>query len=477
MAKCNIRLNGRKQISLYYGNSTPFVLEGKVITPPYVIPTKGIKETANYLGISLNDVKHSIENVFSCKQFFDRAKCGSIADTNNKKLGDFLTKCNNVIYLYPNKFKNAKEIATFVLNGCKEESLNPTITFADFLDIVINDQNGKEENPESANFKVYITLRNSLKDWEKFNSIISDLHQSDYNDLSTYLKNRKGKNGKKGANWERMMQCYRAVINAAISDNYNKITGCNDTNFITLDKQNKKTQFKQRSNKTYIELYNERQLEGALTFAQVEAFKKIDPTTLCIKVPSTDRNNKKRFNNLDVEKVSLCYDILSFMLYVGGIRPIDAIRIRHDNFDFEHNQIVYLPAKKKRFANDDGELIKHLVSVPLNNDITGLFEKYKSADANGFLFPCFCNIENNGKYNYKRINQFEGYMNRVIQSIGDILGLDFKPTCYTMRKTAITHNVDIEIEKAKIIAFEKVAKTAGTNPNLLPTTYYKQVNR
>ena len=60
--KCNIRLNGRKQISLYYGNSTPFVLEGKVIMPPYVILTKGVKETANYLGISLNGVKYCIDD-------------------------------------------------------------------------------------------------------------------------------------------------------------------------------------------------------------------------------------------------------------------------------------------------------------------------------------------------------------------------------------------------------------------------------
>jgi hypothetical protein len=128
------------------------------------------------------------------------------------------------------------------------------------------------------------------------------------------------------------------------------------------------------------------------------------------------------------------------MLSTGGIRPIDAIRISHINFDFDNKQIVYLPAKKNRFGNDDNELSNHLVSVPLNNDNLSLFEKYKDCNANGFLFPCPCNIEEKGRYNYKRINQFEAYMNAVIKGIGKALNLDFVPTNYTMRKTAITYN-------------------------------------
>jgi len=62
-----------------------------------------------------------------------------------------------------------------------------------------------------------IVLKNSLKNWNKYNCQISKLYQSDFDELSTYLKNRTGKNGKKGANWERLMQCYRAVINKAIN--------------------------------------------------------------------------------------------------------------------------------------------------------------------------------------------------------------------------------------------------------------------
>lgn len=473
---CTIKLNSRGKICLCFKNSTPFVIEGKVINPPYVVLTKGKRETASYLGIDLNDIQLKTRDIFKAKSYFDRTLCGSVADSNNNKLGKFLDACNYVITANPDKFKTATEIGTFVLGGCKGESLNHTITFAQFLDVIINDQKEKEENPNSNNFQVYITLKNSLKNWGKFNELVSSLHQSDFNELSIYLKNRKGKNGKKGANWERLMQCYKAVINAAISPHYNKVTGCNETNCVKLDKQNPKTQFKQRTGKTLVELYNEKKIQGALTFEQVEAFKRINPSTLVVRL-ETRHNNKTYFYTLDKEKVCLCYDILLFMLSTGGIRPIDAIRISHNNFDFDNNQIVYLPAKKNRFGNDDNELSKHLVSVPLNNDNLGIFEKYKNCNANGFLFPCPCNIEDKGHYNYKRINQFEAYMNAVIKEIGKTLNLDFVPTNYTMRKTAITYNVDKELESLRNAATLKAARLAGTSTFHVTDTYYKQVNR
>lgn len=470
--KCSIKLNSRKQIALCFGNSTPFVIEGKVINPPYYSVTGWKKAGVTPMHL-LNGF--DIVEAFRAKTYFDANYCGKVAHELNAKLSDFLETCNESVLLHP-EFQKASEIAKFVLGGCKEESLNPTITFAQFLDIIINDQKEKEENPDSNNFQVYITLKNSLKNWGKFNELVSSLHQSDFNELSIYLKNRKGKNGKNGANWERLMQCYRAVINAAISPRYNKVTGCNESNFVKLDKQNPKTQFKQRTGKTLVELYNEKKVQGALTFEQVEAFKRINPNTLVVRL-ETRHNNKTYYYTLDKEKVCLCYDILSFMLSTGGIRPIDAIRISHINFDFDNKQIVYLPAKKNRFGNDDNELSNHLVSVPLNNDNLSLFEKYKDCNANGFLFPCPCNIEEKGRYNYKRINQFEAYMNAVIKEIGKALNLDFVPTNYTMRKTAITYNVDKELENLRKAATLKAAKLAGTSTFHVTDTYYKQVNR
>lgn len=476
--KCNIRLNSREQISLCFGNSTPFVIEGKVINKPYVMPTKGIRATENYLGIDLNDVRHDIKKLFKPKSFFDRVVCGSIADTNNKKLGDFLNSCNNAVLTYPDRFKTAKEIGLFVLGGCKDENTNPTITLGEYMNIIIDRQKGKAENPDSMNYQVYKTLKNALKDWEggnKLNQSISSLYQSDFEKLSKYLKERKGKNGKKGANWERLMQCYRAVINNAINDS-SIITGCTISNAVKLAKNNPTTQYKVRTNKSIVELYNEKNKKGAMTFEQVETFKQIDPTTLCVKI-ATRHNGKSYEYTLKKEYVDLCYDILLFMLYAVGIRPIDAIRISHKNFDWEHNQLVYLPSKKKRFNNDDNDVTKHIVSIPINEGIIRLFNKYKNTDSNGFLFPCPCNTKSMGEYNYKRINQFEDYMNKVIQTIGVIIGLDFKPTSYTMRKTAITLGVDNDLKKAKIVAIEKIAKLAGTSTMYINDTYYKSVNQ
>lgn len=476
---CTIKLNSRGKICLCFKNSTPFVIEGKVINPPYVVLTKGKRETASYLGIDLNGIQLKTKDIFKAKSYFDRTLCGSVADSNNNKLGKFLDACNYVITTHPDKFKTASEIGTFVLGGCKEESLNPSISLGNFIDIIIDSQRNKVENPDSMNYQLYKGLKNSLKDWEggnKLNQQISTLFQADYDNLSKYLKERRGTNGKKGANWEKLMKCYKAVINAAISPRYNKVTGCNETNCVKLDKQNPKTQFKQRTGKTFVELYNEKKIQGALTFEQVEAFKRINPSTLIVRLEAR-HNNKTYSYTLDKEKVCLCYDILLFMLSTGGIRPIDAIRISHINFDFDNNQIVYLPAKKNRFANDDNELSKHLVSVPLNNDNLGIFEKYKNCDANGFLFPCPCNIEDKGHYNYKRINQFEAYMNAVIKEIGKTLNLDFVPTNYTMRKTAITYNVDKELESLRNAATIKAARLAGTSTFHVKDTYYKQVNR
>ena len=68
-------------------------------------------------------------------------------------------------------------------------------------------------------------------------------------------------------------------------------------------------------------------------------------------------------------------------------------------------------------------------------------------------------------------------MNKVIQEIGKIIGLKFKPTTYTIRKTAIPYNVDMDTQKAKILAIEKAAKLAGTSPKQVEDTYYKLVNQ
>lgn len=476
---CTIKLNSRGKICLCFKNSTPFVIEGKVINPPYVALTKGKRDTASYLGIDIKEIKCDIRKIFKAKSYFDRTLCGSVADSNNNKLGKFLDACNYVITTHPDKFKTAKEIGTFVLGGCKEESLNPSISLGDFIDIVIDSQRNKEENPDSMNYQKYQGLKNSLKNWEggnKLNQQISTLFQSDYDNLAKYLKERRGTNGKKGANWKNLMKCYRAVINAAISPRYNKVTGCNETNYVKLDKQNPQTQFKQRTGKSIVELYNEKNKQGALTFEQIEAFKRINPSTLVVRL-KTRHNNKTYFYTLGKEKVCLCYDILLFMLSTGGMRPIDAIRIPHSNFDWEYNQIVYLPTKKNMYNNDDNDAAKHSYAVPLNNDNFGIFEKYKNCDANGFLFPCPCNIKDKGRCNYKRINQFITYMNAVIQEIGKIIGLKFKPTTYTIRKTAITYNVDMDTQKAKILAIEKAAKLAGTSPKQVKDTYYKLVNQ
>lgn len=478
--KCSIKLNARKQICLCFGNSTPFNIEGKVINPPYWCRTGGYFKNAP-IGLDIPMQEFDIKQGFKAKTFFEPSYCGNvIAAKNNLKLGDFLNTCNYVLTKYPKRFSTAKEIGMFVLGGCKEENFNPSITLGEFIDVVIDSQKGKAENPDSMNYQVYITLKNALTGWEngnKLNQPIATLSQSDFDNLSAYLKERKGKNGKKGANWERMMQCYRAVTNAAISSQFNKVTGCTEKNSVKFSKQNPNTQFKVRTGKSIIELYNEKNNEGAMTFKQVEAFKRIDPTTLCVKMRSTDRNNTKRLNNLATDKVVLCYDILSFMLYAVGIRPIDAIRISHFNFDWEHQQIVYLPAKKNRFDNDDIDVTNHIAAIPMNEGIMRIYEKYKGVEANGFLFPCPCNTKDNGKYNYKRINQFEGYMNAVIKAIGKEIGLNFIPTNYTMRKTAITLGVDNELQKAKLIAMEKVAKLAGTSAHQVSNTYYKSVNQ
>lgn len=467
--RCSVKLNSREQICLCFGNSTPFVIEGKVINPPYVVLTPQAKKTAKFLGIEETTGKYNMKKIFKAKTYFNPICCGTVAHENNRKIADFLNLCNAVILVH--KFQTAKEIATFVLGGCKEESLNPSITLSEFIDMVISDEKGKEENPNSMNYQVYKTLKNSLKDWDKLNNRISELHQADFDELSAYLKNRTGKNGKKGANWERMMQCYRAIINKAIKQ-YNKVTGCNESNSVVLNKQNPNTQFKQRTGKTLVELYSEKNLTGAMTKEQVELFESIDPSKLDVKI-KTWHNSKTSFYTLDTEKVCMCYDILSFMLYTGGTRPIDAIRMKYDNIDWEHNLIVYLPNKKNRFANDDNELKKHLTAVPLNINAKNIMAKYNPV--NGYIFPCSCNIIDTGER--PSIGKIEDYMNAVIKAIGAKIGLNFVPTCYTMRKTAITLNVDEISARAKVIAMQEAAKLAGTSLFQVQDTYYKNVNK
>lgn len=470
--KISVRLNGRKQVALFLSNSTPFVIEGKVVFKPFYKPTTTIKRTCDYFNIPVPK-ELDIKTIFKPKTFFDVSACGKLGADNNKRIIDFVEACNAALITH-SEFKTAKEVATFVLGGCKEESLNASITFAEFLDIVINDQRGKEENPDSNNFQVYITLKNSLKNWGGYNSIISDLKQADFENLSSYLKNRIGKNGKKGANFERMMQCYRAVINAAISPRYNKVTGCGESNKIVFDKKNPANVLKYRSNKTIVELCREKDMEGALNFEQIEAFKNLDLHTLDVKIPSW-HNHKKYEYTPKMEDVELWYDIIRFMLFAGGIRPIDAIRMRVEYLDFELNRISYMPRKQNRFANDDRDIKDRATKVPFNSEMLEIINKYIDKSVNGFLFPCTCNIRDNGKHNYKRINQVEYCMNALLKAFGTSIGLSFNPINYHIRKSAITYNADVDY-KLKLASLEKAAKLAGTSLKEVLGTYYKLVN-
>lgn len=466
--KCSVKLNSRKQICLCFGNSTPFCIEGKAVD----FTNFSSEERKKLSDLCLP----TLTQYFHAKTYFDENIPPTLRHKWNLQLSKFVEDCNKALSKFPElQTKKAKDIALFVLGGCKSESLNAKITFADFLDIIINDQKGKEENPESANFQVYITLKNSLKNWEKFNYIISDLHQADYYELSNYLKNRIGKNGKKGANWERMMQCYRAVINAAISTRYNNITGCNVDNYITFDKKDEQLQFKQRSEKSIVELYNEKNNKDALTFEQVEAFKAIDPSTLIISIP-TRHNGKSYTYTINNDIVCLCYDICTLMLATNGMRTKDVIRIKKELFDLENKRIIYLPHKLNRYSNDDRDIQNHSTPVRFNADIIRIFEKYKNSTNTDFLFPCKCNVCDGGKWNPSRYEDTKGCMNALLKEIGKMLNLNFKLTTYVLRKTAITCNADMIYKELKERAIEEAAKMAGTSKKYGQKNYYKCVN-
>lgn len=478
--KCSIRPNNRGQICLYFGTSTPFVIEGegKVINMPYY--SKDGDYFKSYARHNCYGVAYPFDIKMAFKSgkgnYFSTSYCGKIACKLNEELINFVERCNS---LDLTKFQKAKDIALFVLGGCNEEGFNTKqITLGEFIDIVIERQTNKELNPESLNFTKYITLKNALKLWDNGSILernISSIKQNDLLSFSYFIMTEKG-----GNNHYRLLTLFRAIMGFAIDNTYNINTGCTEDNRIKVTKELKEKTEK-ATYKNDWEASNDTEEKTAITLEQMDMFFNFDISTITIKyIPNPKRINKTTGLpyecTMGEELKALYFDIAKLELATGG-RPIDIIRLKKDHFDFQKREICYTPKKNLGKRTNNKKWKKGLLHFPFNDMILSIYNKYKDCNANGYLFPVRPNTHT---YRdpislYGAINHVESFVTKVIRAICNNIGVPFDAIGYTMRKSSITGEVDEMFEDYfKNVIAPKLAIKYGTGEGNIMNIYYQR---
>lgn len=470
--KCSVKLNSRKQICLCFGNSTPFCIEGKAVD----FTNYSSEERKKLSDLCLP----TLTQYFHAKTYFDENIPPTLRHKWNLQLSKFVEDCNEALFKFPElQTKKAKEIALFVLGGCKSESLNAKqITLGEFIDIVIERQTNKNLNPESLNFTKYITLKNALKLWDNGSILernISSITQNDLLSFSNFIMTGKG-----GNNHYRLLTLFRAIMGFAIDNTYNINTGCTEDNRIKVTKELKEKTEK-ATYKNDWEASNDTEEKTAITLEQMDMFFNFDISTITIKyIPNPKRINKTTGLpyecTMGEELKALYFDIAKLELATGG-RPIDIIRLKIDHFDFQKREICYTPKKNLGKRTNNKKWKKGLLHFPFNDMVLSVYNKYKNCNANGYLFPVRPNTHNykNPIALYGAINHVESFVTKVIRAICNNIGVSFDAIGYTMRKSSITGEVDEMFEDYfKNVIAPKLAIKYGTGEGNIMNIYYQR---
>lgn len=205
---------------------------------------------------------------------------------------------------------------------------------------------------------------------------------------------------------------------------------------------------------------------------QIEDFKfsEYDPKRNQVEDKSPDvlsPDQVTRFLNVDIEHltptykdrktVELYYDFCVFMLQ-SFFAPCDVIKLKHSDIK---NGLIEVKRKKTHQA----------VSVPINDKMGQIIEKYKGRSSDGYIFPIM--DDNKAKeyitqdYLFKK---FREKLNIWLKAVGKMLKTEFDLYAYVFRHTAITTALD------KGLSTSFVASTAGTSIEMIQEHYYNGNN-
>ena len=457
----SIRLNSRREISLYYGTATPVSLESK-------------------MGLRVSDKE---KNAFQIPKGFDSGyfDLRKVKDAEAKrrltivshKLTNLLKMCENVL-AEKEGISSPKELLGYIPDGerlVKRKSLN----FGSWVDMVIGGKCGDPNNPTSGTYHEYENLKRKLEQWNGgaiLERRVCEIRNIDFEAFGRWVNSSDGLNGR---NYINLMKCFKHVMMEACRNG--KQTGCveavNKPTFAFKSPENLKSRYcgmKGGNGKmNIIAIYRQDKMSGAFTKEQAEWLKKVD-------ISAVDASNRKGVPLAEPMK-SVLFDIILFGLETG-MRPVDLIRISKDNINEEMDSLFYFPQKKIRMMNEGGEgFEKHIVRVRFNDITRRIYMRYKEATDNEFLFPVTCNVYKNGIYNYSSINKVETDLNKLLRAIcADMPNLTFIPSMYTLRRTHITLLEQLSVSRAeRRKIYQDIAAVNGTSEDMLDKHYIKDV--
>lgn len=330
------------------------------------------------------------------------------------------------------------ELKKIVETGQKVQSLS-ALTLGTYLQQLINQMKYDKNKKPSKNYQNYITLLHKLEaEKQIINVPLADICNNHFKQFGAFLLGLSEEEGK--GNYTPLMKRFKTVLKRANEEELNEhsLTYKFENNAPTKEVTEKFT----------------------LTMAQYDKFLKLDLDSIPQSGP-----NPSYYKEL--------YHDFCIFLYEMKMRPIDVVKIHHDNIKFLNDKdtylIYYTAEKKKNYRKN--KLIKNRIT----DRAMRIIQKYKGKSSQGYVFPFamneyhwdFNDAVSLGKW-YNRKQYTLEKINSFLKKIAPFIGAPEDGfTLYSFRHSVLTH---------EIMAKEKdpltIAQEAGTSVNMIEKHYY-----
>lgn len=385
---------------------------------------------------------------------------------NNQVLKRLLEKYQNI--LMQRDFESGQDLFAYqdyINKGLdpeveiqKTQEPMPNITLGEWLQSIIDNMLNPTRLKPSASFQAYKALLHKFERERKLIKLpVSEINDKSFMQFAKWINIQKPTFKNQGNNYIKTMQAFRAVINRAQKARLTTYT----PNFPYMDY----APIKETVSDNAKDILVNGGAVKSLTSEQYNAFIQMDLADI------------KMNGGAIAERYKEMYRDFCILLYEMKSRPIDIIKLRHDNIALDNtNQrytCTYIPAKKKNYGRNSHQTSNPLVIQYLTTEAVRIVMKYQGQSEGGYVFPFGLNHKKwnlddpvEFRMHYNQSNRLEGRINAFLHKVGEKLGLPFQLTLYAFRRTAITQAI---IDNK--IPLPIIAKMAGTSVDMIDKHY------
>lgn len=340
----------------------------------------------------------------------------------------------------------------------KTQEPKPDITLGEWLQKIIDNMLNPTRLKPSGTFQAYKSLLHKFERERKLIKLpVADINDKSFMQFAKWVNAQKPAFKNQGNNYVKTMQAFRAIMNRAQQARLTTYT----PNFPYMDYAPIKDTVSDKAK----DILTNGGAVKSLTAEQYEAFIKMDLAEIKMKGGAMADRYKEMYRDFCI------------LLYEMKSRPIDIIKLRHDNIALDNtNQrytCTYIPAKKKNYGRNSHQTSNPLVIQYLTAEAVRIVMKYQGQSEGGYIFPFGLNkkkwnLDDPAEFrtHYNQSNRLEGRINAFLHKVGEKLGLPFQLTLYAFRRTAITQAI---IDNK--IPLPIIAKMAGTSVDMIDKHY------